>query len=157
MQVDHDYLTTWYRFEEGDVLSSENAQTTDTHSIKLDPARSSPLKDKEFFVVEEGGSIKIDGVTVIEQIPGVRPVSIGQDYVLFARLGADRGAAVAGGPAGMFQINGDQLIPRAEDSTPLTEDLSQKFGLSLDQLSALPEEWPLIAAQVGANKTWQPK
>ena len=94
------------------------------------------VKSKYLCVFAVVYIIKSYRVTVIEQIPGVRPVSIGQDYVLFARLGADRGAAVAGGPAGMFQINGDQLIPRAEDSTPLTEDLSQKFGLSLDQLSA---------------------
>jgi hypothetical protein len=134
VQVDRDYMTTWYRFKLDKVLFKHQGSPADSSSIKVDKNKP-PLNEGEFFAIEEGGSVKVDGVLIRQQMSNVRAPIVGQHYLLFGNIGPDHLALVAGGWEGMYLIDGDKLLSRDKKSNVLEEELSQKFSFSLSQLS----------------------
>jgi hypothetical protein len=134
VQVDRDYMTTWYRFKLDKVLFKHLGPPASSASIKVDKNKP-PLNEGEFFVIEEGGSVKVDGVLIRQQMSSVRAPIIGQPYLLFANINPEHLALVAGSWQGMYLIDDDKLISRDKKSNVLEEELSQKFSFSLSQLS----------------------
>jgi hypothetical protein len=100
------------------------------------PSELPPLNPNEMYVVEEGGTLEIDGVKVTQK--GKYEFSKSQRYLIFVSQSSVRSVgAINLGEYGVFLVKPDSSIEAlSEVNTPLRKDLARLHGNSLIRMKS---------------------
>ncbi|MBA3240023.1 MAG: hypothetical protein H0T60_02200 [Acidobacteria bacterium] len=133
--IDAYSFMTWYKFRVVETISSKPLLCTDCPATSP-PAEMLPVATNEILVPTAGGEFVYDGVTCRTSERELPAFNISANYLLFIDLdAANRVGATSIGPAGIFHINNDQLIP-VGTSTAISDDIAARYNNSLSQLRA---------------------
>jgi len=97
-----------------------------------------PVKEDEVLIPQPGGTLVIDGITLIQESDHTVSFLPSQEYLLFlSKRFSGRANVIEMGPFGMFLImSGDVLVPAFDRTSPLTRDIEMLHGNSLSRLKA---------------------
>lgn len=133
-------LVTWHRFRVLEVLSTPTAAPCPTCLADLvAPADMPVVPREEILVPTGGGSVVVDGITVIGKDKHLGEHFLpSQKYLLFLALDPTRGVGkLRMGPYGVFPVDdAGNVRAIAEGDAPLRHDLEAQTGNSLAGLKA---------------------
>lgn len=127
-------IVTYVKFRVLETLSSKG----DANSFvdQEVPSELPPLNSNEIYIVEEGGTLEIDGVKVTQK--GKYEFSKSQGYLIFVSQSSVRSVgAITLGEYGVFLVKPDSSIEAlSEVVTPLRKDLARLHGNSLNRVKS---------------------
>ena len=130
-----DKIVTWYKFRILETIS-QRPPCPVCPGLTLEPPQEMlPLKDDEFLLSKNGGSVSIDGVKVTMVEPALPPFSNGKKYLLFISRNPSGVANLWAGPYGVYTVTPEGLIePVNKEPHPIKDTLKERFNNSLDRL-----------------------
>jgi len=131
--VDPRNIMTYHRFK---ILEMLSARARPNVGVPEElPTTLVPPKSDEIYVLEGGGTVVVDGVTVTQR--GDYEYKKGEKYLLFvSRNLAQSTAMVNLGQYGVFIVKGDSVEGIVREPTPLKRDISERFANKIDNLIA---------------------
>jgi hypothetical protein len=142
-------IITWrkYRIEEfishQHLIAPPAVDSAWQDSLRLAPNSLLPLGPNEFLLVENGGTVTVDGVRITQQGEGTQTLPIGGRYLLFLVFTKSGNTAGANyGPDGFLSIDSagglhDRLIRGPSDPLPfLSHEVEIKANGNLAGLKA---------------------
>ena len=148
-------VETWYKFAVSEYLVTRPLPDCPSCSpLDNPPPDLLPLNANEILVPRSGGDLLVNGVTIISSDPQFSSFMPSQSYLLFLELNSNSGVgSIKVGPIGAFSIQGDRLVSLFVDPHPIKDDITNRFGNSLNALrSALN---PAPPPPSGCNPTQQ--
>jgi hypothetical protein len=129
-------IETWYRFQMIDPLSEKLTKYCNTCPGPPEIPEDMPsIGSDEFFVVDAGGALNINGVEITQISHSIPPFEIGKKYLLVVSLTPSRVAMFGAGPAGIFQVaENEKLEAVNDDNYPLQAEVRQRFDGNLTNL-----------------------
>jgi len=136
-------IKTWNKFKVLDELSQDYAtdsyanSSAETLPEEIDQALL-PIQENEFLAVQSGGVLNLDGVTVIQETSHYPLLSVNQKYLLIVEKSSSKMVKrMLSGPYGVFTITANNhLDPVGKETTPLSLDITRRYGRSLERLKA---------------------
>ncbi|HYP26716.1 MAG TPA: hypothetical protein VE262_08365, partial [Blastocatellia bacterium] len=97
-----------------------------------------PIQGKEFLVFQSGGILNLDGVTLIQETSHYPLLSVNQKYLLVVEKSpSNKVKRMLSGPYGVFTVTENNLLdPVGKEPTPLSRDITRRYGRSLERLKA---------------------
>ena len=134
-------IRTWYKFKILENLSQKPLPKCSTCGVELYtekriPQELLPLNADEILIETDGGTIEIDGVTVImldRQIPNF---SESKRYLLLLSVDPSGKVGLLNmGPVGIYTINSEDMIePISKQNHPVVRDIIKLHGNHLETL-----------------------
>ena|ERR1044072_5100844 len=137
-----DEIVTWYKFAITEVISPDDATEASQPESEVPSEEVDqdllPVKEDEVLIPQPGGTLVIDGVTLIQESDHTVSFLPSQEYLLFlSKRFSGRAKVIEMGPFGMFLIISDDfLLPVFDRTSPLTRDIEMLHGNSLSRLKA---------------------
>jgi len=133
-ESDGNSIKTWYKFSIVEALTPLRDPVC-FGCVTLSPPLEMPLGNNEFLMLQNGGTLTIDGVEIEQHESGFPEFQEHQKYLLFLSLYPNKVAITAGGPLGVFEIGDkENLTPFSKDSNPIRDGVKKKFNNSLGSL-----------------------
>lgn len=130
-------IGSWYKLRVDEILSQRSYSACDVCPPPPDPPAELTANSNEILLPKYGGSVVLNGVTINSLDPDFPDYSFSASYLIFLDLDSGRRVGVVGsGPAGVFAVQGDTLVPVTPRSNPLASDIATRYGNSLSQLRA---------------------
>lgn len=130
-----DKIVTWYKFKILETISQRPPCPVCPELTLEPPPEMLPLKEDEFLLSKNGGSVSIDGVKVTMVDPGLPPYSKGKKYLLFISRNPSGVANLWAGPYGAYSVTAEGLVESVnEEPHPIKETMKSRFNNSLDRL-----------------------
>jgi hypothetical protein len=131
-------LRTWYKFKVIETLSLAPLVTSAGPSISIDPPKESlPIAADEVVILEDGGSMYIDGFKVTEGSNYSVNYLPSQKYLIFLQIDFVKRTGYSIGPKGVFTVSGPgELRPVSRERSALHEYIQTNDQNSLDILKA---------------------
>jgi hypothetical protein len=107
--VYHDSVMTWYKFRIEERLSEGTPlQCADCFPTDLEvPPQMLPVASDELLIPRNGGSVKVDGVSLIAEEVSFSQFRISHKYLLFLQIDPSKNVALLKmGPTGVFTMDG---------------------------------------------------
>jgi hypothetical protein len=135
--ADKHYVNTWYRFKIIETLNPRPlAPCPDCIGLLDPPSDLLPIGDDEILILQNGGTVIIDGVKVIHHSSN-RPYSLSQKYLLFLRPDFTKRAGIAGmGSAAVFAVNSEGVLKSTVSHHSLSRYILNHHQNSLDKLKS---------------------
>jgi hypothetical protein len=144
---DDDHIQTWFKlkiletFSRQPRIPEDQPGLTDGAGLPLRtdrhiPPHLLPVGVSETMFVVPGGSVTIDGITLV-QTPADKGLMLqkNEQYIgAFFLEDGGRFAGLAAASAGLYHINGDELRPQSEQADGLPRDFRELFGNRLSTL-----------------------
>jgi len=134
----NDEIVTWRKYA---ILEKLSKQLTVPTGLCEDIPRSLlPLKPTEFVVPEIGGTVEVDGVTVVQQDPRKNDIPAQDRHLMFLLFVCSGSIALLNyGPYGHFSLDDSDLIhiSRYSQNNALKDDLLARTGGRLSSLRAI--------------------
>ena len=137
-----DEIVTWYKFAITEVISPDDATETSRpeSDLPFDVVDQDllPVKEDEVLIPQPGGTLVIDGITLVQESDNTVSLIPSQEYLLFlSKRFSGRAGIIEMGPFGIFLIkSGDVLEPVFDRETFLRRDIEMLHGRSLSHLKA---------------------
>jgi hypothetical protein len=129
-------IETWYRFRIVETLSSRPL----SRSLRPPPGDFLPTQANEIVLYKYGGTLVRNGIvlTAIDpEYPQFSFTSPPTRYLLAAEINSATGtASLLMGQFGVFTIDGSGTLTPLNPDNPFQQDISSRYGNSLDQLRA---------------------
>lgn len=126
-------LRTWYRMRILERISTAPASVLSlslSDVIKPERPTKQIHSSDEVFLLQHGGTMIVDGVTVIQRMTDFPPLDPGTQYLCFIDIGTDGRIALA--HLSMFQVKGrDELKPLSQAGYPLASEIRAQHHNSL--------------------------
>ena len=134
-EADDNTLATWYKFRILEHLTEVRSPTC-AGCLSLTPPLDMPLDySSEFLVPRNGGTATIDGVQIEQKESAFPAFQEGQKYLLFVSMYPNGIGLTAGGPLGVFAVEGNEhLKPLRDEANKIGEGMKEKFQNSLQTL-----------------------
>ena len=135
VQADDNNLITWYKFVITDSLTPIRTPAC-LSCLTLTPPSDMPIDySREFLVPKAGGTLMVDGVTVVQREGGFPELQQNQSYLLFLAMYPNRVGLIMGGPRGAFTIDKDLKIGAIfKEPDQVQDQLKSKFDNSVGEL-----------------------
>jgi hypothetical protein len=105
-----DTLITWYKFKILEPLTDiRPALCAECNSLSPPPDML-PVLAGEFLIPRQGGAIEQEGIELTQVDPAFPPFKQGQKYLMLISLYPTAVAFTAGGPIGVFRIDGGEKL-----------------------------------------------
>ena len=126
-------IVTWWKLT---VISRFNVRPLAEFDPEPIPTELLPLRVNEILISQHGGTVEIDGVTVVSTDKSFPLLSSQRTYVLFLRLNPSGNIGwVQLGSDGVFEVTADGHVrPLTSKPTPLREDIQLLTSGSFDGL-----------------------
>jgi hypothetical protein len=134
-----DDIITWHKFKIIENLSKNKAFYSSNMNLQEalpEETFYQELKEDEFLIPQSGGSLNVDGITLIQESSKFPLLSLNQKYLLFpSKNPSEKIGRMELGPYGVFTVNPDEsLSPLVKQETPIGKDIKQYQGNSLSRL-----------------------
>src|SRR5262245_18225599 len=135
--ADKDKVVTWYRFRIIETLNPRPLALCPGCNDSFDPPGDLlPIGNDEILIIQNGGTIIIDGVKVIDHY-SYQPYSLSQKYLLCLRPYSTIKTGIAGmGSDGVFEVDSEGILKSTSPHHSLTEYILKHHQNSLDRLKS---------------------
>lgn len=136
--ADDRHITTWYTLDIDQVLT-EHASAFDTFELiniptNQRPTRLLPIEVSQMLLIQPGGKVTVQGVSIIEREHGDKALQLNRPYLFILETSVDHQLArLPFGLAGVFEIqsDGDSLSPMSSVSRAVSDDVKSTYSHSL--------------------------
>jgi hypothetical protein len=141
-------LMTWYKARILKKVSNSPSSPLAPILAELPPRvlpHDVPANNQQILVIQNGGTITIDGVVITQRVVDFPALIPGKEYLCVLAISRDaRVAIVPLGGQGVFEITGgDSLRAIGSIPHPLTKDVKARYGNSLSRITKLVRVRPV--------------
>lgn len=133
--ADADDVNTWYKFRISELLAEQPNNSLEALTDRV-PQDLLPMQPEEFLILQNGGKIVVDGVTVTETPRNDLSFDTPNRYVLFLHFeSSSKVASLAADRASAFLITAEgELAALTKRPHPLVKDVQVQYNNRLDWL-----------------------
>lgn len=133
------HIWTWYKLRLIDTLKEH--PRPEKPEFAPTPEAFKPLGRDEFVTYLEGGTLRVDGVEIIQPLSPIPALTLGERYLLFVLpTSTNRSGVLHAGKNAVFHVSpADELEPVSSVSTNFQKDLLRRSGKSLGVLKQIVE------------------
>jgi len=128
-------IDTWYKVEILETLHRQRKESDGAPPFEL-PCRFLPLLPSESLLVENGGAITVDGVTLVGEVSTEGVVYFPkEEYLIVGSLDYGGKLIMRGsGRASVFHVKNSRLMPHGQMERRLVREMEERYGNDLDRL-----------------------
>lgn len=128
-------IRSWYKFRVIDFFSQ--TQPLQSFVSRTIPEELLPIKDNEIVVPKDGGTVKVEGIEIIQNEEGFPAFQHSQKYLLLLSFNSTtKIGELALGPQSVLPINADDTLDPSKEGHILQRALKANHSNSLEKLKA---------------------
>jgi hypothetical protein len=147
---DKDSIFTWKKYRIAERLRTQPNVPAGALPVAEIPPSLLPLGPREFVLVDNGGTVVIDGVKITEQDPDRAVLPEDRRHLMFVMFRCSGMLALLNyGAEGLFAVDDSDAISDSaiEKNNPIRKELLARTGGRLSQLRAMSPKTPSPSSQ----------